>query len=357
MNMNRLNYFLRLTALTLAGGIAACSPSKEDVTDAARGALLQMFATTPETKDLGLTVGRVTLVTVESNKVYDGMALVTRGKESRDIPIHVITDGEHVLVTPDANVLGLLVASETDAAMDREMEQAVSEMEAASAAMDSAVTEPTSNGNSERVAETPVPAPVEDLPLSGRFVSSSGNSILILPARDGRSPAALQLGVGTNPHCVEGDVSCVSMDGVILHQANSTKWVSGGPSRCEVSMRLHKDSADLLPLSIPCEGFGTANVHLSTGIAGSYSLDKSADYTPSFACAKAATAVEKMICTTPALGFLDRAMGIAYKQRQIASTDKSASRGEQLAWVAERNACKDDTCVMQAYLDRLYRLQ
>jgi hypothetical protein len=357
MNMNMSNCILRLTALALAGAIVACSPSKEDVADAARGALVQMFATTPETKDLGLTVGRVTLVTVEPNKVYDGVALVSKGKESRDIPIHVITDGEQVLVTPDPNVLGLLVVSEADAAMEREMEHAISEMEAASAALDSAMTEPTSSSDSDRVVATPAPDSAEDFSLSGRFVSNSGNAILILPRREGGSPAVLQLGVGTNPHCVEGDVSCVSLDGKILQQANSAKWISEGPSRCEVSLRFTRDSADLLPLTVPCDGFGTANAHLGASIAGTYSLDRSAEYSPSFECAKATTAVEEIICATPVLGFLDHALGAAYKQHQSGSTDRPASRREQLEWVASRDVCKDDACIMQTYLDRLYRLQ
>jgi uncharacterized protein YecT (DUF1311 family) len=357
MKMKRSKDLFRLAGLTLGALIAACSPSKEDVADAVRGALVEMLATTPETRGLDLHVGRITLVTVEANKVYDGMALITRGKESRDVPIHVITDGEHVLVTPDANVLGLLMVSEADAELNREMEQAVADMETASAEIDSAMSVLGSHEGSERGATSSEAVLTEDLSLSGRFISDSGNGMLILPRRDGRSPAVLQLGVGTNPHCIEGDVSCVSLDGVIFHKPGGALWVSESSSSCEVSVRLHEDSVELLPLAAPCEGFGTANAHLAAGIAGNYRLDSSAGHMPSFECAKATTAVERMICTSPVLGFLDHAMGVGYKQHQAASGDKSAARREQLAWVAERDACKDDTCVMQSYLDRLYRLQ
>lgn len=342
--------------------MTACSASKEEVTEAARAALAQMFSTTPETKNLGLVVGRVTLVTVEPHKVFDGMALITRGDQSREVPIHVISDGEHVMVTPDNGVLALLLDPDpTAAVLEEDMAQAVAEMDAAVAEMDVAMKELSSDAPAPSKSTTTaddVPGTGGPIARSGRFVSNSGNAMLILPAHDGRSAAVLQLGVNAQAHCVEGDVSCVALGGEIKYNAEGARWIGvEGPSRCEIALRLHKDAIELLPLEAPCAGFGTANAHLGAGIAGAYAFDSSVNYAPSYPCAKASTAVEKTICATPVLGFLDRSLNQHYKQHIADSADIPAIRREQLAWVAERDQCLEDGCLMNTYLDRLYRLR
>lgn len=70
----------------------------------------------------------------------------------------------------------------------------------------------------------------------------------------------------------------------------------------------------------------------------------------SFDCAKAATKVEKLICSTPSLSKLDSDLAEIYKD----AIRKDASlRQEQLGWMKERNKCIDAACLESSYKDRL----
>ncbi|MCL1981197.1 MAG: lysozyme inhibitor LprI family protein, partial [Proteobacteria bacterium] len=97
-----------------------------------------------------------------------------------------------------------------------------------------------------------------------------------------------------------------------------------------------------------------------------------------FACAKASTAVEKMICADAELSKLDEEMAAVYKpiNPRIADPEASMSeiaaaykqmapyiadpvgyRMEQRDWLKVRNACKDAGCVRQSYQTRLAALR
>ena len=98
----------------------------------------------------------------------------------------------------------------------------------------------------------------------------------------------------------------------------------------------------------------------------------------SFDCAKAGTAVEKMICADAELSKLDEEMATVYKPIDPRIADPEASfneitaaykqmdpyiadpvgyRMEQRQWLKSRNACKDAVCVRQAYQTRLAALR
>jgi len=78
----------------------------------------------------------------------------------------------------------------------------------------------------------------------------------------------------------------------------------------------------------------------------------------SFDCAKAKSAVEKMICADAELSRLDEEMAMLYKQA-LQKNEKYAAaiRQEQKDWLKHmRNVCADVDCVRQAYLSRYVSL-
>lgn len=76
----------------------------------------------------------------------------------------------------------------------------------------------------------------------------------------------------------------------------------------------------------------------------------------SFDCAKAKTKVEKLVCADPALSKQDETMQSAYQNAYKRTADPAELKIEQRRWLEVRNACKDSRCLVQAYRERLDRL-
>jgi uncharacterized protein len=72
----------------------------------------------------------------------------------------------------------------------------------------------------------------------------------------------------------------------------------------------------------------------------------------SFDCSKAATAVEKTICSNSSISSLDEDLANLYKP--VASTE----RDNQRAWIKERNQCNaNEACLTRQYLARIAQLR
>lgn len=84
---------------------------------------------------------------------------------------------------------------------------------------------------------------------------------------------------------------------------------------------------------------------------------------PSFDCARATAAVEKLICGDAALAKLDRTLAASYTRAlgNFTDTDKAAERTAQRAWIASRNGCAKDSdakaCVQASYQRRLVEMR
>lgn len=81
-----------------------------------------------------------------------------------------------------------------------------------------------------------------------------------------------------------------------------------------------------------------------------------ANLKPSFDCAKAATAVEKMICSDALIGKLDGALASNYKTMiaaDIGADAIEALKSTQKEWMASRNNCADNQCLINAYKARI----
>lgn len=79
-------------------------------------------------------------------------------------------------------------------------------------------------------------------------------------------------------------------------------------------------------------------------------------WTPSFDCAKASTMAEKAICTDPLLGKLDGALAENYKFMLASNIDdwaKSDLKAKQRIWLAERNKCTENQCLVSSYRKRM----
>ena len=79
----------------------------------------------------------------------------------------------------------------------------------------------------------------------------------------------------------------------------------------------------------------------------------------SFDCAKAGTAVEKMICAEPELGALDERLAAAFTALGVENTGNEWGRraprsDDQRRWLREvRDRCADAACLRKAYTDRI----
>jgi uncharacterized protein len=76
-----------------------------------------------------------------------------------------------------------------------------------------------------------------------------------------------------------------------------------------------------------------------------------------FNCDKASSFAEKAICSDSRLTAMDDELGRLYKAVLAGSPKKEALKSEQKAWLAARDQCQDDACIMQAYADRIAALK
>lgn len=77
----------------------------------------------------------------------------------------------------------------------------------------------------------------------------------------------------------------------------------------------------------------------------------------SFDCAKAASLIEKIICSDPTTSKMDSDLGSAYKSAMDKTADKAALKQEQRLWLKTKlNTCKDTNCLLDAYPQRIDQL-
>ncbi|WP_316153085.1 lysozyme inhibitor LprI family protein [Cupriavidus sp. BIC8F] len=77
----------------------------------------------------------------------------------------------------------------------------------------------------------------------------------------------------------------------------------------------------------------------------------------SFDCGRAASKIEKLICSTPETAAADRRLAKAYGEAKAKSTDINALKAQQVEWMKqERNACTDSACLLKAVNDRIQKL-
>lgn len=70
------------------------------------------------------------------------------------------------------------------------------------------------------------------------------------------------------------------------------------------------------------------------------------------------TILEKRICGNPTLSHLDFTLGFLYSRVKTNSalSDRSKISGDERLWVARRNECRDDKCLLAAYRTRIAEL-
>lgn len=80
-----------------------------------------------------------------------------------------------------------------------------------------------------------------------------------------------------------------------------------------------------------------------------------AGVSPSFDCAKAASRVERMICSDDELAVLDRELSRSFRElRAVAGEDRAELEADQRNWrVAERDACGDIDCIASVTRERV----
>lgn len=77
----------------------------------------------------------------------------------------------------------------------------------------------------------------------------------------------------------------------------------------------------------------------------------------SFDCEKAASKIEKLICSTPETADADRRLAAAYGAARAKSNDPHALKADERNWlVNERNACSDMACLLNVTEARIQKL-
>lgn len=79
----------------------------------------------------------------------------------------------------------------------------------------------------------------------------------------------------------------------------------------------------------------------------------------SFDCAAASTTIEKSICADSILSDLDSRVGQSYHylRKNLPAKEAAALKRQQREWLAVRNKCSDDACLVKIYEEKLSRLR
>lgn len=76
----------------------------------------------------------------------------------------------------------------------------------------------------------------------------------------------------------------------------------------------------------------------------------------SFDCRKAASSIEKLICSSPETAAADKRLAGAYSEARAKASDANALKTDQKVWIAERNACADAGCLLRVTEERIQKL-
>jgi uncharacterized protein YecT (DUF1311 family) len=146
-----------------------------------------------------------------------------------------------------------------------------------------------------------------------------------------------------------------------LKGARGTFTSAGKPEGCEIAFSFKAKSVSVSQ-SVEKGGCGFGgSVHadgellLLSARPPQLSLGDPRESKPSFDCKKAASRIERQICDDSLLGKLDSALAGNYAS-MLASDfggSKASLKAEQRAWVAKRDACKDRSCLIEAYRVRI----
>ena len=69
----------------------------------------------------------------------------------------------------------------------------------------------------------------------------------------------------------------------------------------------------------------------------------------SFDCKKAATTVEKTICSEPELSRLDNELAFVYRNALKKVADPKTLKAQQFKWLSVRNKCRTGSCLISVY--------
>lgn len=79
---------------------------------------------------------------------------------------------------------------------------------------------------------------------------------------------------------------------------------------------------------------------------------------PSFDCARARSAPERLICADPELSRLDRELGRLYAQARAAAPNATTFRRQQdVEWRRREATCRDKACLLRWYAERRTQLE
>lgn len=148
----------------------------------------------------------------------------------------------------------------------------------------------------------------------------------------------------------------------------TTDWIKTGTTPAQLAQTAFEWNPDALVLhfgayAVAPYAAGRQDVRLPmSAVAGITRPDPRAP-APSFACAKAASAIEKTVCGDAALARLDRQVAEAYARKRDADFNpkaRLAALEEQRAWLKARNqgcAMADAVCLSKSYQRRMTALQ
>ncbi|HEM7892207.1 lysozyme inhibitor LprI family protein [Burkholderia cepacia] len=86
---------------------------------------------------------------------------------------------------------------------------------------------------------------------------------------------------------------------------------------------------------------------IETGGLNAASAVESPVIRASFDCSKAASKIEKLICSTPQTADEDARLALVYSAARAKASDPNALKDDQRQWLKQRNACDDAACLLK----------
>jgi len=95
-------------------------------------------------------------------------------------------------------------------------------------------------------------------------------------------------------------------------------------------------------------------LRIATAVAGALCIFSTLGFAAGFDCAKANSAVEKLICSDNALSKADEELSNIYSQALASSATPPEFKKEQINWIrAKRDTCRNRECIAEAYKKRI----
>jgi uncharacterized protein YecT (DUF1311 family) len=304
--------------------LAGCGMSREQIAESTTHSMQETFDSKPEMKDWHLTVTSVQVVKLGDNR-YRGDAKVVFEGESNDVMIDITTDGKNIAWSTSPSAF-LFVEEKIERDRQKQLEDRYVRVAMAV------------NGSQ-----------------AGQLSSAFGRKPIKTLSKD-EYQRQLQF-QAVEELCSEAEnAGAMGVTADTLYPGLTKACL--GPSANTVASAQAAPEPTAVPAPEPVAAIPAAPAPEPTAVpapkpVAATPAGPATQGIPSFDCAKASTAVEKLICSNAELADADSELALFYKKNIVASgADAGSIRQGQKAFIAIRNQCDTATCIAEAYRSR-----